>query len=479
MVGDAGFTPKLADTWQWYNDSLAIAFHLNSKAKWHDGRSVRADDIIFTFSLYSDSTIGASSREQLLDIDSVTAVDSLTAAFWFKKRSQRQFFDATNQMLILPRHIYGAVPRDSLVKVAGDMQPIGSGRYRYRNWKHGELLELNSDSANYRGAAKIRRLIWSVTPSAPSAVAKLFAGEVDFFDNMRPENVIEAAQKPNVRIHMSLSTDYYFLRFNLRDPERQSSPHPIFASRDLRRALSMAADRQSMVKNVLGSFANTGLGPTISAYPSTDPNSIEELPYDPARAMRILDSIGWRVNPRTQVRERAGRKLHFRILTPSTSVNRHRMAVLLQEQFRKVGVVVDLDEVDFSTFLARGAARDFDTEFAQWHLGPSPGAVKETWTTQAARNKGGNNYGWYSNPAFDAYVDSAGSVLDSAASRRYYSRAYSIANQDAPAIWMYEPRMILGINQRIRGHVRPDAWWAYLSDWSIPEKEQIARDRIH
>jgi peptide/nickel transport system substrate-binding protein len=469
-IGDSGFEPRLAQSWSWAADSLSIAFHLNPRARWHDGNAVTSNDVRFTFSIYTDSLIGASSREQLADIDSVTAPDSLTSIFWFRKRSPRQFFDATNQMLILPKHVFDTIARRSLVEKGSEITPVGSGRYRFANWKHGASLELTSDSANYRDAGRIRRLIWTKVPSASTAAKQLFAGEADLYDTMRPENVTEAASLPTIKVISSLGTDYVFMRFNLRDPAKQSAPHPLFTSRDLRRALTMAVDRKAMVRNVFDSLAAPGIGPTIRPYPTTDTSAIEQIPYDPAAAARLLDSLGWRPSSKDGTRERNGKKLHFRILVPSSSTNRQRMGTLLQEQFRKIGAAVDLDEVDYGTFTSREAARDFDTELGNFHLGPSDAIIREAWTTSAARSKAGNNSGWYSNPIFDAYVDSATSTMDSAASRRYYTRAYSIANSDAPAIWLYEPRLVVGVHRRVRtGSIRPDAWWSNLADWDIPE----------
>ena len=88
--------------------------------------------------------------------------------------------------------------------------------------------------------------------------------------------------------------------------------------------------------------------------------------------------------------------------------------MLLQEQLRKIGVQVELDQMDRATFEATLRARDFDAALANWHLGSSAGALKETWTTAAARGPSGLNYGSYTNPIFDAYVDSATSAMDGA-----------------------------------------------------------------
>ncbi len=477
-AGDQGFVPHLAKSWQWSHDSLAISFRIKDAARWHDSVPVRSDDVRFTFDVYTDPAVGSSSGSQLSNIDSVTTPDSLTVVFWFKKRYSLQFFDASSQMQILPRHVLGAIARNSLAEAASRVDPIGSGRFRFVQRTRGSSLELGPDTNNYRRTPKLSRVIWSVTPSAAVATTRLFAGEADLYENMRRENIDELPSHPNVRTVSLPGTDYAFMQFNLRDPKQHTRPHPLFGSRELRRALTMAVDRESMVRNVFDTLAVPAIGPTVRAFPTTDPN-LRQLPYDPSRARRVLDSLGWRDSNADGIRDSHGRPLRFTVIVPSTSLNRIRMGVLLQDQLRKIGVRIDLDQMEFATFQARQAARDFDAMLSSWHLGASPGAVKETWSGQAARDSSGINYGSYINPRFDAYVDSAISALDPAANRRYYNLAYQTAIDDAPAIWLYEPRTVIGIHRRIRfGPMRPDAWWTSLGDWYIPASEQIVRDRI-
>lgn len=475
-IGDGGFRPQLAKSWKWAPDSLSIAFRIDSAAHWHDGAPVRADDVRFTYSVYTDTIVGSATSGQLANIDSVTAPDSLTAVFWFHKRQPLQFFDATNQMQILPRHVFGRVARDSLRQFASATAPVGSGRFRFVHWNRGSSLELGPDSTNYRSPPKLGRVIWTIVPSAVTATTKLLGGEADLYDVMRPENVREVLSHPEIRIITLPGTDYGFVDFNLREPIRPGVPHHLFGSRDLRRALSMGVDRTSIVASVFDSLARVAIGPTVRAFPTTD-TTIEGLPYNPAAASRLLDSLGWRTAGGDSIRRRNGQQLRFALLVSSASLIKKKMAVLLQEELRKIGVRMDVEQMDRATFEARLRRRDFDAALTNWHLGSSAGAIKETWTTSAARAPSGLNYGSYTNPIFDAYVDSATSAMEVATSRRYYTLAYRTAIQDAPAIWLYEPRMILGIHRRIKpAHIRPDAWWYSLADWYIPAAEQISRD---
>ena len=476
-LDDRSFATRLAESWAWSADSMSIAVRLNPGARWHDGRPVRSEDVAFTFRTYVDSLLGSPTASQLSNIDSVTANDSLTAVFWFKKRYPLQFYDATSQMQIIPKHIFGIIPRDSLRGAAADIKPIGSGRYRFVTWKRGESIELVADSENYRGSPKINRLMWRIFSSQESAARALLANEVDVLDVLRPENVRDIATRKDLKAQISAGADYAFMTFNLQAPKQTRRSHEVFASRDLRRALTMAIDREAMTRNVLDSLARPSIGPITSSFISKG-LALKQIPYDPVRAAKILDSLGWRLDSKTGVREKGSTPLRFKILVPTSSLNRMRIAVLLQEAFRKIGVAADVDQMDNTAVHERVNTRDFDAALLSWHLGTSPASIRQIWTSVAAGN-GGLNYGSYMSKTFDTAVDSAVTTLDPNKSKAYYAHAYQTAIDDAPAIWLYEPKLVLGIHKRIRtAPYRPDAWWYSLADWYIPPDEQIPRDRI-
>ena len=477
-VGDQGFEPELAERWTWAPDSLSIAFHLNPAARWHDGVPVRANDVRFTHALYTDPAVGSPLSTNVADIDSVTVRDSLTAVVWFKHRFPEQFFEAVYHMHVLPEHVLGREPRAELERSAFARKPVGSGRFRFARWVPGQALELVADTAHYRGRPKLDRVVFSISPDFTAASTKLFAGEADFFETMRPEQLTEMARHASLRTVPYPSLDIGFLRFNLRDRAAPSRPNPVFGDRAVRRALTMALDRTTLVRSVLDTLGYVALGPLTRAQFSAD-STIPQLPYDVARARATLDSAGWRDANGDGIREKGGRRLEFTMLVPNSSRNRMRFAVLMQEQLKQAGVDARIEELEFNAFVKRLDARDFDAAIEGGHLDPSPGVVRQSLSTASARAKDGSNYSRYESAAFDAAVDSATAATDPAKSRAHFRRAYEIILNDAPAVWLYELRQMAGAHKRIRiTGMRADAWWAGLPDWSIPEGERIARDRI-
>jgi peptide/nickel transport system substrate-binding protein len=473
-IGDRGFIPGLAKSWTWSSDSLSIAYHLDPSARWHDGVPVTSSDVRFTLGAYRDTTIASNAAPLLAAIDSVSTPDSVTAVIWFRARSPEQFYDATDQMSILPEHIWKSIPISAWRTSEQANHPIGSGRFRFSSWVQGESLTLIADTANYRGRPKLDRVIWSIAPDFNTALTRFFAGQTDFFEAIRVDNLPEIAKHPELRVETFPGTEYSYLSFNLKDPKSANRPHPLFGDRELRRALTMAVDRSAIVRSIYDTLALPALGGTIRTYPSTDPN-IPQIPFDVAAAKRSLDSLGWRDTNGDAIREKGGRPLAFSILVPSSSKARGRIAVLIQEQLRQVGANVSIEQVEFPTFIARSDKHTFDSEINNIHADPSPGGARQDWETFGI--KSGNNTGSYSNLTFDAIVDSALASYDPATRKSLFSRAYRIIADDAPAIWLAEPRNMVGVQRRIRtSGLRGDAWWEHVADWWIPVNERISRD---
>ena len=475
-VNDQGFTPRLADRWTWAKDSMSIAFHINPKAKWHDGQPVRSNDVRFTIASTKDSTLGSPTASVITNIDSVSTPDSATAVFWFHARSPQQFYDAVYQNPIMPEHIWKGIAPPGWRGSEAAKNPIGSGQYRFVRWIPRAAVELVADTANYRGAPKLTRLIWSLAPDFNAALTRFLSGETDLFPVLRAENLAEVAKHPDLRVQSFRALAYIYAAFNLRDPADHDRPNRIFGNRELRRALTMATDRAAIVRSVFDTLAQPALGPTSRAYSTTDPN-LKQIPFDLPHARALLDSLGWRVTTSDSMRTRGGRPLRFTISVPATSQIRAQMAVLLQEQFRRAGVKVDIERLDFPVLVEKLRKRTFDVAIGQWNTQPSPGAVRGSWGTAGSRSTSGNNSGSYENPVFDAYVDSALNSFDQSKARSYFSTAYQTIIDDAPAIWLAEPKQIIGYHSRLQlATLRPDAWWIHIPEWSIPRDKRIPRD---
>jgi peptide/nickel transport system substrate-binding protein len=474
-VGDKGFNPRLARSWDWASDSLSLAFHLDPRARWHDGRPVRASDVKFSFEVTRDPAVGSPIAPLIAGIDSVSTRDSLTAVVWYRQRTPEQFYDFVYQVMIVPEHVYGDVPRAQLRTSDLMRKPVGTGRFRFVRWEPGVRLEIAADTANYRGRAKLDRVIWSISGDANAAIAKIFAGDADFWEALPAEQVARVSADSRLRALPYPGLQHAAMGMNLRD-RGSVRPHSIFGDVRVRRALSMAADRRAMLHNVFDTLGKISYGPFPRSLAVAD-TTIALPPYDVGHANALLDSSGWRRGS-DGVRHKDGQALEFELLVPQSSKARMAYAVVIQQQLRSVGAKVSLDPVDFPTFMARLGARTFDAAMLGFNTDPSPSGAKQVWHSVSAV-KDGNNYVSYMNPRFDALLDSAIASFDPATTKAYARRAYQTMADDAPAIWLYDVLTMAAVHRRVRTPgMRADGYWAGLADWHIPTSERIARDRV-
>ena len=474
--GDAGFTPRLAESWQWAADSLSITFRLTPRARWHDGPNVTSSDVRFSLDLYKDPKVGARTASVFSDVDSISTPDSLTATVWYARRSPEQFYNVVYNLLIMPEHLLRDADRANLGAHPNARHPIGSGPFRFMRWEATSVLEVVADSGHHRGRPLLNRVIWRLGIAPTTAMVSVLAGEVDLFENINKQGIAQIAAQGMVKALPYSGPNYGYLAFNLRDPKNPERPHHLFGDRQLRRALSMAIDRPLLLKNVYDSLAFLGRGPFSHLLGAAD-TTLVQVPFDSAGADRLLDSLGWRDGNGDGVREKAGRPLRFAIMVPGTSLARRQYAELIQAQLRAHGVQIDVDLGDFSSFLSRLRASQFDATINNWVSDPSPSAVHGTWHSASVADRR-SNYQLYGNAAADSSIDSAMREPDAARSRAHYRKAYQQIIDDAPSVWLYENRPFMALNGRVKPVFNgSDVWWRQLRLWSIPAAGRLPRDK--
>jgi len=237
----------------------------------------------------------------------------------------------------------------------------------------------------------------------------------------------------------------------------------------------MGVNREAIVQTVLGDMGEVSNGP-ISRILWIWSDTLRALPFDTERARRLLEDVGWRDADGDGVRERGGRRLEFELLVPVSSQPRRRGAVIAQENLKRLGVAMRINELDLGTFLARGAARQFDAMFGALGNDPSSRGLEQYWGTAAI---GAFNYGSYSNPVFDRLVTQAINASEVEQARALWHRAIGVINADAPAIWVFAPVPTAAVHRRLQ-HVtiRADQWGATLWTWRVHPDSLIERDRI-
>jgi peptide/nickel transport system substrate-binding protein len=414
------FSARVASSWEWSGDSLSIAFTIDERARWHDGVPVTSADVAFTLAVYRHPLL-YDYPERFADIDSVTTPDGSVAVFWFARRTPGQFPDAACEMFILPSHLFSAIPAERVPGSSLAFRPVGSGPFRFVRWVRDSIIEVARDPGHYRGRVPLSRVIWKVTDSHSAALESVVAGNADFVDHVRSTQTEMLGRNPDLRTVIYPAPEYTAVVFNLRERGSGVRPHPVLGERGVRLALAMAIGRDSAIRSFdsLSSAVQGAIPHTGAAVDSGQP----QILFDPGRAARLLDSLGWRLASGADVRRKGATRLEFELVVPSMSRRRQDAAIAAREDLRRLGVNIIIEEADLSTFQARVAARDFDSYFGAWTSAPG-----------AAQHHG---------PAEPSFEDGA-------------------------AVWMFGLRNMALLHKRFLLPQSPaHDWWRSIREWSV------------
>ncbi len=458
-VDTAAFQPELASRWERV-DSTGWRFHLRPGARWQDGKPVTAEDVVFSFDAFADSTLDSPARPILAGRVTVTAEDSATVLVRFGHPSPESLYDATWHVRILPKHIWASMPFGAWASDSSLAKLVGSGPYRLREWTRGQHLTLEADSGT---RSRIRRIVWRFAPDPDAALNLVLSHEADLLETVIPPTSVPRVERDSsLRALPYASAAYGFLAFNLAGRPGHG-PTPL-ADGAVRRALTEATDRAAVARTLFGPTAKAPPGP-MSRLLWIWSDGIHTLPYDTAAAARLLDAAGWKRGA-DGVRRKNGRPLAFDMLAPATSGSRRRLVELLQESWRRdLGVRATVTVVDFPVFQQRLAKRDFDAYAGSYLDEPSPRGLAEQWTKSGW---GSLNYGRYDDAAFDSLFARASRESNPAAARAAYAAAMDTLNADAPAIFLFAPDNVAAVNRRITGvRIDPYSWLSGLPGWGI------------
>jgi peptide/nickel transport system substrate-binding protein len=455
----AAYRPRLAAAWERV-DSLTWRFHLRRGARWQDGAPLTAEDVRFSFDAYTDSLVDSPARGALAGKVRVVVEDPATFLIRFAEASPEQLYDATYHVRVVPSHVWASLPPARWAEDTTVARLIGSGSYRIRTWKRGEFMLLEADSTAER-RARIGRVLWRFTPDPDAAINLALSGEADLLEQVGPPSQqARFASDSAFELRPYPSAVYGFLAFRLQDSGGRR--HPIFGRREVRRALTLAVDRQSMARALLGPGTKAPSGP-MSGNLWIGSQGIQVLPFDVPMANHTLDSAGWHFAGAG--RSRGGRPLRFDILVPSTSSVRKQAAVMLQEVWRRVGAEVTVTTVDFPVFEERIRRGEFDSYIGAYLDEPSPRGIADQFTRAGWDRL---NFGRYANPRFDSLLASAGRERSVAGARRLYQEALDTINSDAPAVFLYTPNNVAAIRRTLAGvRLNPYSWLADLPDWEV------------
>lgn len=461
-VGDHAAVPELARSWKRL-DSVTLAFDLDTRARWHDGRPVTADDVLFSFARMRDPGTSPATAPLLRGITAVEADGPARVIVRFARPYSEQLYDATYHVQVLPKHLLASIPPDSLAKTSFATSPVGNGPYRVQRNQPGEFIELAAVPDFFLGRPTISSVVWRLAPSHEARLNMLLSGAADMQEDLVPpvQNIDRVKARPDLRVAHFPSTTVIFLLFNQRSPADTSSPHAILSRHAVRRALGLAIDRRTIVESQLRGYGSVSSSPAPAAawYLPLAPAAPR---FDAAGARALLERDGWRDTDGDGVRERAGQRLALTILVPATSMARVHLAQVVQQQWRAIGVAAEVQPVEGPVFGSARRTGQFEVSVESYSLDPSPWGLVDLWGCG-----GGANYGRYCNPAADSLLAEAHwTRTDPAPALRRYLATLA---DDSPAAFLFSRDFVLPLPRKYGSvALHPESIYRMVWTWGRP-----------
>src|SRR5262245_11697445 len=456
--------PSLATKWEVSPDNKVYTFTIQEGVKWHDGQPCSADDVKLSYDLYMEPKSGTPRAGTLTKhIEKVEVKDPQTVVFTLKDVIAP--FMVTDVVYgIVPKHILGSVkPEDIPTHEFSTSKPVGTGQFKFQEFKQGDHVTLVANPDYHRGATAIGTYIRKFVKDNTALYQQLKTGEADFI-NFTPDFYEDAKSQTNFTTYAYDGFNFQFFGYNL-DPAKV---FPAFQDVKARQALFYAVDRQGIVEKIRSGLSTLAQGtmPVLSWAYQPDKMTVR-YDYDPEKAKQLLDEAGWKEGA-DGIREKDGQKLSFTMYTFSGDKTIEGYMSVFQQNWKDIGVEMTPQFEEFSAFVTR-LTKTFDFQAFlvgfQWGVDPD----QQTMWDSKQHGPGFNLYN-YSNPKVDDLLDKALHTLDKAERTDLYVQAQNLILADAPALITDFPKTLAGVSTRVKNlipnavAVAANAYQWYVTD---------------
>ena len=266
--------PLLAEKWETVNPTT-WRFHLRKGVKFHNGKPLTAEDVKYSFEQYADPKNRRSVFARgisRIEIKNASTVDLVTS-----EPVSALLFNLT-RLQIVPKET-----REKEGVAAFAAAPVGTGPYKFVEWKRDQQLVLEANPTYWRGQVNPKRLIFRAIRDASTRAAELRSGGVDIIATP-PAPQLEMIDSGDTQVTPVKGGRIIIYPFNV-----SAAP---FNDRRVREAANLAINKEAIVKNVLGGRGIVMAGPFTPAWLGYDP-SVKPFPYDPAKAKALLAEAGY------------------------------------------------------------------------------------------------------------------------------------------------------------------------------------------
>ncbi len=455
LVGD------LAQRWDIKEGGLVIVFHLRKNVRWHDGVPFTAADVRFTYDTLIDPKVPTPYSGDFERVQALEVLDDATVKVRYKEPFSPGL--ASWGMWIMPKHLLESADWQTTPFAR---HPIGTGPYRFRQWKTAESIELVANPDYFEHRPFVDRYFYRVIPDQATMFLELSTQHVDS-TGLTPLQYRRQTDTPFFqrvyRKYRYPSFGYTYLGYNLNDPK--------FADRRVRQALNYAINKDEIIDGILLGLGRVSTGPFPPeswAYNDT----IKPAPYDPAKAKALLAEAGWVDTDADGWLDRHGQVFSFVLLTNQGNDPRQKAAEIIQRRLKEIGIRMEIRVIEWSAFLSQFIdTRNFEAILLGWGLSRDPDLFDIFHSSKT--KKGEFNFVSYHNDEVDRLIEEGRRSFDQDQRKAIYRRIHELIYEDQPYTFLYVPDALPIVHARFRNVVATPIGIGYnLIDWYVPGAEQ-------
>ncbi|MDJ0499063.1 MAG: ABC transporter substrate-binding protein [Acidimicrobiia bacterium] len=420
-AADLSMEPALAESWDISDDNLTWTFTLRDGVKWHNGRDLVAQDVVYSFErIIAEGLNGW----RFGAVETITAPDDSTVVITLTQPSPNLLVSIAGfkGMAIVPEEIV----TDGTIGTS----PVGTGPFRFvsQSPDEGIILEKNPDYWRAsEGLPKLDGIQFIQIPDASTKLTALRTGEVHWIDAVPPQDIESLSGEAGITVGRVPGGDYHYFALN---QNRQP-----FDDVRVRQAIAMAINRDEIA--VAAQFGAATSNQT--AIPAS--NAAWYFDYAPfaaadiAGAQALLDEAGV-----------SNLEIEFLVTSdfPETVVQ----AEVIAAELAALGITVTINDVDFSTWLDLEASGEFDAFMLSWIGNIDP----DDFYYAQHHSTGGFNFQGYANAEVDRLLDEARVETDQAARKALYDQAAQLIVDEASYIYLYNPDNINAWRDEVGGY---------------------------
>jgi peptide/nickel transport system substrate-binding protein len=414
---DLKWKPSLATAWTTSDDQLTWTFTLRGGVTFSDGTPLTSKDVKYSYDRIVNEKLN--SAYKFSTVKSVAAPDPTTVVLTLTA--------ATPNLLANLGGFKGMAIVEQANVDSGDIttKPVGSGPFKVASYTAGDSIKLVRNDKYWGTRPKLDGITYTFVKDPTVALQNLRGGQVQWTDNLPPQQVPALVKSTDLHVRTVPSTDYWYLTLNeARKP---------YSDVRVRRAVAFALDREAITKAAKFGLATVNQ----TAIPKGSPYYYDYAPYttDTGQATSLLDQAGVH-------------NLTMDLMVTSEYPETVSAAQVIAAQLKKVGITVKIRTLDFAQWLDEEGKGNFDAFMLGWLGNLDPDEFY-----YAQHHTGGTfNFQKYSNPTVDRLLDQARTETDQATRKNLYDRAAKQIVDDASYIYLYNPDVVQGWSTKLSGY---------------------------